>query len=870
MSAPDATVLDLARIGRGLPFAEALADLRGVLVDRGVAVVRAHPGAGKTTLAPPAVARLLAERDGGPRRVVVTGPRRVLVQAAARRLAALTGTSVGGVVGSTVRGERRAATWTVVEFVTAGVLVRRLLTDPGLADVGAVVLDEVHERGLDTDLLVGMLAEVRLLRPDLLLVAMSATLDVPALSAVLGDDRGPAPVVEHESVQHPLDVVWSPPPGPRTDERGVTDTLLEHVARTAVQRQARLLPDDPGLDALVFVPGAREVERVVERASRLAPGVDVLPLHGRLDPRAQDRAVAGRGPQDPPRIIVSTALAESSLTVPGVRLVVDAGLSREPRRDVRRDMSGLVTVQASRAAMTQRAGRAARLGPGTVVRCLDEATFGHAPEHATPEIAAADLTGALLSLAAWGSPRAEGMPMLTPPPTGAARAAEEVLRALGLVDEDGRVTETGRRVGRVPADPREARALLVGAGAVGPRAAAEVVAALADDHRAQDGDLGALLRSLRSGRAPGARRWRAEADRLERLARDGADLGADVVDVDDLGGRAARVPAHDVPGLVTALAHPSRVARRTGGTWLLASGTRAALPPGSPLESHEWIAVADVGRAAGRLAAGTGAVIRLAAGLGEDAVALATAGLRSREVRASFDGGRVVARQVDAVGAIELSSTPVRPSPVEAAHAVAETLAREGIGILRWSSAADALRRRLALLHRVLGAPWPDVSDEALAGQVQEWLGPELRRLAEGRPVDRIDLTEPLRRLLPWPEAARLDELVPERLAVPSGSRVAVDYPPHDDPDAPPVVAVKLQECFGLATTPRLVDGRVSTLFHLLSPARRPLAVTDDLASFWAGPYAQVRREMRGRYPRHPWPEDPWTAPATARTSRRS
>ncbi|AXH97191.1 ATP-dependent helicase HrpB [Ornithinimicrobium avium] len=856
---------DLAVIGRGLPFAEALPQLRQALEARGVAVVRAQPGAGKTTLAPPAAADLLAGRRG-PRRVVVTGPRRVVVRAAARRLASLTGTSVGDLVGSTVRGERRVGHGTVVEFVTAGVLVRRLLDDPELPGVGAVVLDEVHERGLDTDLLVGMLGEARALRPDLLLVAMSATLDVPALAAVLGGEDGPAPVVDHASQQHPLEVVWAPAPGSRTDARGVADDFLAHVARTVAGQHARALAADPAVDALVFVPGVREVDRVVEQVARLAPGTEVLPLHGRLDARAQERAVSGRCPGDPPRVVVSTALAESSLTVPGVRLVVDAGLSREPRRDLRRDMSGLVTVQASRAAMTQRAGRAARLGPGTVVRCLDEATFVHAPEHTTPEIASTDLTGALLTLAAWGSPRGDGMALLTAPAPAATRAAEEVLRGLALVDHDGRITGLGLRVVRVPADPREARALLAGAPLVGARAAAEVVAALADDHRAQDGDLGGLLRALRSGRPPGAARWRAEVRRLERLVGDprGLDGGGGTADRG-----AGAVPPEDVAGLVTALAHPSRVARRDGDTWLLASGTRAALPPGSPLHPHRWIAVADVALVEGRVAAGTGAVVRLAAGLGEGVVELATGSLRSREVRASFVDGRVVARQVDAVGAIELASTPVRPSPEAGAGAVAEALARDGLDILGWSTPAEMLRRRLALLHRVLGAPWPDVSDEALADRAQEWLGPELRRLAGGTPVDRVDLTDPLRRLLPWPQAARLDDLVPERLEVPSGSRITVDYPPHDDPDARPVVAVKLQECFGLRDTPRLVDGRVPTLFHLLSPARRPLAVTDDLASFWVGPYAQVRAEMRGRYPKHPWPEDPWSVPATARTNRR-
>ncbi|GGK58253.1 ATP-dependent helicase HrpB [Ornithinimicrobium pekingense] len=849
------STFDLARIGTGLPFVAALPQLREALDGRGVAVVRAEPGAGKTTLVPPAVADLLEVRGADARRVVVTGPRRVVVQAAARRLAALTGTRVGGPVGSTVRGERQVGRDTVVEHVTAGVLVRRLLSDPELVGTGAVVLDEVHERGLDTDLLVGMLAEVRALRPDLVLVAMSATLDVPALAEVLGSDDGPAPVVDHPSAQHPLEVVWTPPPVPRLDARGVTDAFLDHVSRTTTEMHARALAADSGADALVFVPGVREVDRVVEQVSRLARGTEVLALHGRLDLRAQDRAVAGRGPGDPPRVVVATALAESSLTVPGVRLVVDAGLARVPRRDLRRDMSGLVTVQASRAAMTQRAGRAARLGPGTVVRCLDETTFAHAPEHAAPEISSSDLTGALLTLAAWGSPRGEGMPLLTAPPPAAVRAAEQVLHDLGLVDADGRTTELGVRAGRVPADPRLARALLAGAPLVGARAAAEVVATLADDHRAPDGDLAGLVSALRSGRAPGAARWRGEVVRLRRWAEDAVPRHD--------------VPGHDVPGLVTALAHPSRVARRDGSTWLLASGTRAALPPGSPLQSFDWVAVADVTRTEGRAAAGTGAVIRLAAGLGADGIDLATGALRTREVRAAFVDGRVVAREVDAIGAIELAATPVRPSQEAGARAVADALARDGLGILTWSGTADALRRRMALLHRVLGDPWPDVSEAALAARAEEWLGPELRRLAAGTPVDRVDLADPLRRLLPWPRAARLDELAPERLPVPSGSRVAVTYPPHDDPDARPVVAVKLQECFGLADTPRLVDGRVATLFHLLSPAGRPLAVTDDLRSFWAGPYAQVRAEMRGRYPRHPWPEDPWSAPATARTNRR-
>lgn len=852
--------LDLARIGEGLPFAEALADLRSAVERRGVAVVQAPPGSGKTTLAPP----LLADVVEG--RVVVTGPRRVTVRSAARRLAQLTGTELGDLVGYTVRGERHVRRSTRVEFVTPGVLVRRLLADPELTDTAAVVLDEVHERALDTDLLLGMLAEVRQLR-ELPLVAMSATLDAPGIARLLGDDSGPAPVVDSEGALHPLEVEWRPAPGPRTDARGVTRDFLEHVAATTAAHHGNGAHahsrDEAGPtfrvgaskgDTLVFVPGAREVDRVVERLRGLVAGTEVLPLHGRLAPREQDRAISTG---DGPRITVSTDLAESSLTVPGVRLVVDACLSREPRRDAARDMSGLVTVQASRASMTQRAGRAARLGPGRAVRLIEESAWAHAPEHVTPQITTADLTDTALTLAAWGSPRGDGLPLLTPPPAVAITAAERTLRGLGLVDTEGRITDDGLAAARVPADPRLARALLDGAPLVGARPAAEVIAVLAGDLGSEDGDLDRLVAELRSGRARDVARWHREVERLARLA--------------PAGDGDTRRGAGPVAGLVTALAHPGRVGRRVGDgpTYLLASGTRAALPAGSPLRHHEWLAVADAGRTDAKVAAGTGAVIRLAAGIDRGDAELAGAGLHVREVRAELGEGRVRARQVEAIGAIELASTPVRADAATGADAVRRALAAGGLDVLHWSEAAGRLRRRLAALHHHLGEPWPDVSDEALGDRLAEWLGPELQRIATGTPVDRIDLTDPLRRLLPWPEATRLDDLSPERLAVPSGSRVAITWPPHDDPSTAPVVAVKLQECFGLAETPLLLDGRVPVLFHLLSPARRPLAVTDDLASFWSGPYAQVRAEMRGRYPKHPWPEDPWTAPATARTKRR-
>lgn len=888
---------DLDTIGAGLVFGESLGELAKVLAaggTAGTAVVQAPPGTGKTTLVPPLLANIaLADTAAGAvtgkerPRVIVTQPRRVAARSAARRLAALDGSRLGDRVGYTVRGESQTGPGTIIEFVTPGILLRRLLADPGLEAASAVILDEVHERGLETDMLLGMLIEVRELREDLTLVAMSATLDAPRFAALMGgagvgqgtdgkdDGGGPAPVVDCPSALHPLKVDWAPAAGPRLDGRGVTRTFLDHVADTAAASYTDTLAADPDIDALVFVPGAWEVSSVASRLrARLAvraPDTEVLELHGQASPAEQDRAVSGREPGGPPRIIVSTALAESSLTVPGVRLVIDSGLSRELRRDANRGMSGLVTVSCSRASAEQRAGRAARQGPGRVVRCYEQKTYGAAPAHPTPEIAAADLTGAALVLACWGSPGGRGLALPDAPPQGAMDDAIEVLRELGAIDPDGLATDVGKTLARIPADPRLARALLDGAATVGHRAAAEAVALVGGDQRAPGADLTRLLATLRTGKDPAARRWAEDVRRMEAIARQ--ERSAVGPSPTARPSRPSPASAAESVGFVVALAFPDRVARRVPGTgperYLLTSGTRAGLPAGSPLAGHEWLAVAEVSRAEGRDAAGTGAVIRSAAPLAADAAEAAANHLLSDMVEAEFKQGRVTARQVRRLGAILLSSTPVRPSIDDGRVAVARALAKEGLGTIGWSPAADALRRRLALLHRELGEPWPDVSGPALLARLEKWLAPELEALAGGAATSGIDLAEPLRRLLPWPEAARLGELAPEWLEVPSGSRVRIDYPDAADDGGRPVVAVKLQECFGWAETPRLVGGRVPVLFHLLSPARRPLAVTDDLSSFWSGPYAQVRAEMRGRYPKHPWPEDPWTAPATARTKRK-
>lgn len=821
-----------------LPVVGGLAALTEALRKGGVAVVQAPPGTGKTTLVPPAVADLVPALPGDGGRVVVTQPRRIAARSAARRLASLLGERVGETVGHTVRGDRAVGPDTRIEFVTTGVLLRRLQRDPELPGVAAVVLDEVHERQLDADLTLAFLLDVRAtVRDDLLLVAMSATIESERMAAVMGGSAGSVPVVDVPGALHPVAQHWvAPPPGVLpVDERGVPPRFLDHVAATV--RQA--LASDPG-DVLVFVPGVGEVDGVVRRLAGL-DGVDVLALHGRLPTGEQDFALAG-GPRR--RVVVSTAVAESSLTVPGVRVVVDAGLSREPRTDQVRGLPSLATVRVSRSAAEQRAGRAGREAPGTVHRCWSRADHGFLAEHPFPEIAVADLTGFCLELAAWGDVHGAGLALLDPPPAPAAETARATLLELGAVDESGVITRRGTAMAQVPADPRLARALLDGAEAVGARRAAEVVALLDDDVRAPGGDLVAALRGHRRG-GPGARSWTDAVSRLERLVPGGAE------------GRPARTALTDdlAVGVLVALAHPGRIARRRpGGTsYLMVSGTGASFRAADPaLAGVPWIAIADAERRPGA----RDATIRSAAPIDEDtALDAASASWREADEVAWIDG-RVVARRVTRLGAIELSSVPLTDPPTEAvAAAVADGLARDGLAMLPWSEKAVALRRRMAFLHQCMGDPWPDMSDEALLDGVDSWLGPDLARVRQGRDLARLDVLGALRRLLPWPAAGRLDELAPERVALATGKSAAVEY--GESGSEQPVLPLRIQDAFGWTATPRIADGRVPLLLHLLTPARRPAAVTADLESFWSGPYRQVRAELRGRYPKHAWPEDP-------------
>lgn len=840
--------LDLDLIGAGLPVAEHRDELADALSGRAV-VVQAPPGTGKTTYVPALTAVVLGQAGGRPGRVVVTQPRRMAARAAARRLSALTGTRLGQLAGHTVRGESSCGPGTGIEFVTTGVLLRRLLADPGLPGIDAVILDEVHERHLDSDLVAAMVSEVAQLRDDLTVVAMSATLDAARWGEMLEAGTGLAVrVVEVPAVLHPLDVRWAPFAGSPLDERGVRPAFLDHVATCT--RQALAASDG---SVLVFVPGVREVEQVVSRlGGPRADGVEVLGLSGRTDPRDQDEVLT---PSPARRVVVATSVAESSLTVPGVRAVVDSGLAREPRLDRGRGMTGLVTVRESRASATQRAGRAARLGPGLALRCLRAEDWAGMDAEPAPEVEHADLVGPVLTLACWGSPRGEGMALPDPLPADRVAVAQEELIALGALDEAGRATDRGRRLARVPADPRLARALVDGVPLVGQRAAAEVVAMLAGEDRAVGADLVGLLRALRRGTAS-TPRWRAEADRLSRLV--GGSTSS----------RRRGVSDEEAVGTVVALARPQSVARRRdeGSTsYLMASGTAADLPVGSQLAGQEWLAVAESSRtSAGR---GSGALIRAAVPVDAALAMTAAAALDRTEVVTAWHDGRVRARRVHRLGAIELSSTPVRPAARDARDAVLAALGQigpglDGHGVLTWSRAALDLRRRLGLVRREFGDPWPDMSEEALVARAEEWI--DLDAVAQGRPFNPA---ASLRALVPWPQAGRLDDLVPEAITVPTGSRIRLDYPEVGS-DGAPVLAVKLQECFGWTDTPTICEGRVRVVLHLLSPARRPLAVTDNLASFWVGVYPQVRAENRGRYSKHPWPQDPLTAPAMRGTTR--
>ncbi|MDX1689821.1 MAG: ATP-dependent helicase HrpB [Acidimicrobiia bacterium] len=800
----------------GLPVESVVPRLRSALAE-GPAVLVAPPGSGKTTVAP---LRIVDEPWTEGRSVLVLEPRRVATRAAARRMADLLGERVGGTVGYTTRDDRRVSGSTRIEIITEGVLTRRLQRDPALDGVAAVVFDELHERNLQTDLGLALALDARaVLRPDLRILAMSATIDAERVAALIGVDA-PAPVVEADAGIHPVDVRYVPPRG--------RIRMEDHAA--AVVRRA--LDEEPG-DVLVFLPGMGEILRVRDRLGGVHAGVHVL--HGSLPADAQDAALT---PSSSRKVVLSTDIAESSLTVEGIRVVVDAGLARTPRMDPRTGMTRLHTGAASKASADQRAGRAGRIEPGVAYRLWSKMEQAGRRPHREPEIAQVDLAGLLLEIAAWGTP-VDGLAWLDPPPARALGDATDLLERLGAL-EDGALTDSGRAMVGLPVHPRLARML---ADAGEHRMLATRIAALVEGRDVLRGhpdevpvDVALRVRILEGQ----ARHPATDRRSLDRARREADDLARRI-------GARGGVDA-DAAGRVLALAYPDRLAVRRGspGRFQLRTGTRAWIPPADPLAVEEFVVAADLD---GKR---TNARIRLAGGIDATAVAERFAHEVDESTDLVWEGDRLVERTERRLGGLVLSTHDRRPDPgAGATDALVDRVASLGSESLPWSAAARSLVARLRHVYERMGEPWPDV--DALLDDPGAWLAPHLAGATGWDDVQRLDLQRIVRGLLPYPEAADFDAIAPTHVTVPSGRRVRVDY------DAPePAISVRVQEMFGSRRTPTVAG--VPVVLRLLSPADRPVQITSDLAGFWEGTWEDVRRDMAGRYPKHDWPDDPASA----------
>ena len=743
-------------------------------------------------------------------------------------MAATLGEQTGDTVGYRTRLQSRIGPRTRIEVITEGVFTRMILDDPGLEGVGALLFDEFHERSLDADLGLALARETQaLLREDLRLLVMSATLDIAGVSKLLGD----APVIEAEGRMFPVET--------RYLERGPVERIEDATARAVLHALG-----EEGGSQLVFLPGQGEIHRTAQRlAERLrSPAVDVVPLYGALDRETQDRAIQPAGPGRR-KVVLATSVAETSLTIEGVRVVIDAGLSRVPRFEPSSGLTRLATVRVSRSSAEQRRGRAGRTEPGVCYRLWDEASTRGLIAHQRPEILEADLTGFALDLARWGARATEGLALLDQPPAGAFAEARKVLERLGALDGEGGLTAHGRRLTRIPLAPR----------------LAHMVAAASD---AGDAVLGARMAAILS--EPGLGGTDTDLrDRLRGLERDRSQRARDALKLADRWARAAgggqKMAGRDgaAIGALLAEAFPERVARARGkpGELLLASGRGAYLDPTDALAREPWLAVAELGGGDARDR------IRLAAPVDP-------ASLEHRievEDRLTREpSGRMTLRRIRRIGAIAVDEKIVgAPDRAAITAALRAEIERAGLAGLRWGERSAGLRARLAFLAGLEGG-WPDVSDEGLFLAREAWLWPLLEAV---QGLDRIEdaaLEAGLRTLIPWDRQRALEDLAPARLATPLGS-AAIDYAAEGGPR----VDVRVQELFGVTTHPTVGGGRVPLTLALLSPARRPVQVTKDLPGFWAGSWAAVRSDMRGRYPRHPWPEDPTRAEATSRAKPR-
>jgi ATP-dependent helicase HrpB len=839
------------------PIRAALPELRAALTRQRNVVLEAPPGAGKSTVVPLA---LLDEPWLAGKRLVMLQPRRIAARAVARRLAQLAGSEPGQLVGYRTRLETRVSAATRIEVVTEGILTRRLQSDAALEDVGGVIFDEFHERNLQSDLGLALVLDVQQhLRDDLRVLVMSATLDGLAVARALGD----AAIVRSAGRAYDVVTHYSAPP-PATVNRW-PEPIDQRAARTAL----RALATDPG-DVLVFLPGAAEIRRCADAIAAAAgdPSLQVLPLYGELDAATQDAALRP-APPGRRKVVVATNLAETSLTIEGVRIVVDAGLERRQRFDPNSGMSRLETVSISRASADQRRGRAGRTAPGVCYRLWSESQHEALATHMPPAIYEADLAPLALELACWGSTDPSALRWLDPPPQATLEQARELLQRLEALDVRGQVTALGRRMAALGTHPRLAhmieRALPLGLGAL----ACDLAGLLSerDPLRAhasqQDPDLRHRVDVLRGGRPPPGL---AVDQRALQLARRSSELLYRRLARD-----AAQGPANGQPlvaqdaavGLLLAFAYPDRIGLRRPGEqprYLLAQGRGAVLPAPSALGRSELIVAAELDAGEREARVYLAAPLERAL-LDTHLAALTTA---ADEVAWEPRAAAVVARRVLRLGAVVLEERALRDDASPQARAAMLAGIREmGIACLPWTPALQQWRARVELLRRAAATPaqsgeWPDVSDAALLAALEDWLAPWLDGITRRDHLARVKLHDALHGLLDWNQQRRLDELVPTHLAVPSGSRVAVDYS-----GATPALAVRLQEVFGWMESPRIAGGRVPVTLELLSPARRPVQVTRDLASFWSRGYAEVRKELKGRYPKHYWPDDPYAATPT-------
>jgi ATP-dependent helicase HrpB len=818
-----------------LPIDEVLPQLAASLRARPNAVLVAPPGAGKSTRVP---LTLLDEPWVGQRKLIVLEPRRLAARAAADRMARTLGEEVGDTVGLRVRLGSRIGRRTRIEVVTEGVFSRMILEDPALDGVAAVLFDEFHERSLDADLGLALALDAQGgLRDDLRLLAMSATLDGARVARLMGE----APVIRSEGRAYPVETRYlGRDPNRRIDE-AVADAIL------------RALRGESG-SLLVFLPGQGEIRRVETRLrERMGdPAVDLAPLYGALDRAEQDRAVEPAGPGRR-KVVLATAIAETSLTIEGVRVVIDSGLARVPVYEPGIGLTRLETVRVSRASADQRRGRAGRTAPGVCFRLWEEAATGSLEPFAKPEILSADLAPLLLDCAAWGVADPATLPFLDRPPAPAVKEARALLLELGAVDQDGRITNTGRRLQALPLPPRLAR-MVMDASERGPDAARDAA------------DLAALLveRGL-GGDAVDL------SERLERFRRDRSRRAGDVRRMAQGWARAAQAEAPCLqggreasPGHLIALAYPDRMAKARGrpGEYVMANGRGAVLEAHERLAREAFLAIAEIagGAASARIlsaAALTLAELEEAAGpriVAGDEVVFDEA---SRALRA-----RVTRR----LGAIALSERPLpAPATEEAARILARGIGSLGLDVLPWSKSLAQWRERVMFLRRAEGEGWPDLSEEALGATIEDWLAPHLLGKAALSELGAAEFAQALQALLPWPLQRRLETDAPTHVEVPTGSRIPVDYGSEEGP----ALAVRVQELFGLSTHPTIAAGRVPLVLHLLSPAHRPIQITKDLPGFWRGSWAGVRADMRGQYPKHPWPEDPLKAEPTRRAKPR-